>query len=75
MVLACLAVLHYVADCMESIAWKRACVGGERWAATVTVPHGCLYSSAMRSLCSVCSVAARRYLRHYVGISPAKAGL
>ena len=52
-VLACPAEIHVVAGCTESIAWSRACVGGERWAAIVVVSWSCLYSSAVRSLCSV----------------------
>ena len=75
MVLACPAASQVVAGCMESIAWRRACVGGEMWVAIVAVSWGCLYSSAVRTLCSVCSEAARKYLRHYVGVIPAKAGL
>jgi hypothetical protein len=50
-------------------------VGGERWVAIVAVSWSCLYSSAVRSLSIVCSDAARKYIRQFVGVGLAKAGL
>jgi hypothetical protein len=75
MVLACPAGIQVMADCMESIARRRAFVGGERCAAIVVVSWSWMYLFPVRSLCSAYSVAARRYLRHSLGKRPAKAGL
>ena len=60
---------------MVSAACSRAWVGGERCEAVVAVSWGCLYSEAVRSLCRVWMRAPRKWRRHSVGLSPAKAGL